>query len=272
MMRKSIIDLLNQDLDLVKEYSKLYKLFKSEVIYRDLDGLSEYSLYDFFEYKLFNWKFKGTNSRVKEILDKLQLQSTTLKESAIEDILNLIDLIKNAEKFCDSITYGFQKYQSYLMNNIDIILNELGYTVVQRDEDSVQLIKKDADALATALEVDDISLSRSILNYMDFRIEDDLDSKKDIIKILADYLEPERALLKQLNSSLEDQIFYNLNNIHLRHNNQKGKNKKEYVANMSEEELLSWYDKTYSLILTAIRLIEFNKNKQEYQDLKKNIG
>ena len=41
---------------------------------------------------------------------------------------------------------------------------------------------------------------------------------------------------------------------------------------MSEEELLSWYDKTYSLILTAIRLIEFNKNKQEDQDLKKNIG
>ena len=107
---------------------------------------------------------------------------------------------------------------------------------------------------------------------MDFRIEDDLDSKKDIIKRLADYLEPERALLKQLNSSLEDQIFYNLNNIHLRHNNQKGENKKEYVANMSEEELLSWYDKTYCLILTAIRLIEFNKNKQEYQDLKKNIG
>lgn len=159
-----------------------------------------------------------------------------------------------------------------LLSNIDVILNALGYTVVERDEDSVQLIKKDADALATALEVDDISLSRSILNYMDFRIEDDLDSKKDIIKRLADYLEPERALLKQLNSSLEDQIFYNLNNIHLRHNNQKGKNKKECVANMSKEELLSWYDKTYSLILTAIRLIEFNKNKQEYQDLKKNIG
>lgn len=271
-MRKNIFELLNQKLDLINEYSKLYKMFKSEIIYEYENGFGSLTLYNYFDLILNEWKYRGTCENLEEILKRLSLINVTFESKALNDILLLIELIKNAEHICDKDNEECIKCDSLLISNIDIILNELGYTVVQRDEDSVQLIKKDADTLATALEVDDISLSRSILNYMDFRIEDDLDSKKDIIKRLADYLEPERALLKQLNSSLEDQIFYNLNNIHLRHNNQKGKNKKEYVANMSKEELLSWYDKTYSLILTAIRLIEFNKNKQEYQDLKKNIG
>ena len=271
-MRKSIIELLNQEFNLKKEYVKLYKLFKEECFYEYDYGCDRFTLFDLFNSAIGKWKYRGTCSNLKEILEKLELYSYCYEEDNINEILKLIDLIKNAEFFCDKVYIHYTKGENVLLGNIDVILNSLGYTVVERDSDSVQLIKKDADALATALEVDNALVSRSILDYMDFRIEKDLESKKSIILKLADYLEPERNLLRQLNNSLEDQIFYNLNNLQLRHNNLKGKYKKDFIVNMPEDELLAWYDKTYGLILTAIRLIEFNNNKKEYQNLKKNIG
>ena len=56
-----------------------------------------------------------------------------------------------------------------------------------------------------------------------------------------------------------------LNNMNIRHNNKSGKNKKELIAQMSDEELESWYDELYQLLLFCV-LIKDNKERKDKVD------
>lgn len=133
------------------------------------------------------------------------------------------------------------------------------------------LMKDKADPVATALIVEDESIASLILDYNDFRIENDLKAKKDILNSLGQYIEPLRKDIKSANSSLEDYIFFCLNKLHIRHNNKSGKDKIKYVANIKKKDLINWYDKVYDLILIAIRLIEMPNYFKDFKELKKNI-
>lgn len=60
--------------------------------------------------------------------------------------------------------------------------------------------------------------------------------------------------------------------MNIRHNNKSGKNKKELVAQMGDDELESWYDELYQLLLFCV-LIEDNKErKDKVDDLLKRIN
>lgn len=53
-----------------------------------------------------------------------------------------------------------------------------------------------------------------------------------------------------------------LNNAHIRHNNKEGSDRKELIANMSDEELEHWYDELYQLLLFCV-LAKDNKERKE---------
>ena len=158
-----------------------------------------------------------------------------------------------------------------MLKNIDVILKKLGYVPSKINKNQIRLRKNNVDALETAMIINNESISQMILDYIDFRIEHDINAKKDILNNLGQYIEPLRKKIKEANSSLEDNIFYFLNNLNIRHNNISGKAKIDYVANMSEEQMINWYDKIYNLILIAIRLIEMPKTFKELKKLKEQI-
>lgn len=259
-MRKNIFDVINKDLDLIKEYNKLYSLFMNERVCGIL------SLEEAFNINLKHWKYKNTYINVKEILNDLELNSETNDECCLNDLLNLIELIKNAEKFCQ-YEKDYVKSNATIIRNSNYILEKLGYTTVEEDY-KVILVKKDTDALETALEVTNQELSSLILLYIDFRIEKDIEEKRRILSELGKCLEPKRKEIQNLSSDLEDTIFLMLNKMNIRHNNLEGKNQIKYLNELGEKDLLEWYDRLYGLILTAIRLLEFNNQKSEYKDLK----
>ena len=93
-------------------------------------------------------------------------------------------------------------------------------------------------------------LDMSILRYNHHSLQGDVDAKRAILQAMGQKLEPRR---KELCSNLEDQIFYLLNNLHIRHNNQTKEDKyyKEYISAMEKEELEQWYDELYQMILLA---------------------
>ena len=66
-------------------------------------------------------------------------------------------------------------------------------------------------------------------------------------------MEPKRKQLHTIHSSLEDGIFYILNNMNLRHNNKipGDKNYNQTVAEMDNDTLEGWYDELYQMILLA---------------------
>lgn len=220
------------------------------------------------------------------MLDDLNLEDTCNSENEIEKILLLIDFVLNA---CEFVKFKQNKYNkeyfeldnkdvglilvenNMLLDNIDIILKRLGYKKIKKEEYKIMLIKDKADSIVTALTVEDENIADLILDYNDFRIENDLKAKKAILNSLFQYIEPLRKNIKQANGNLEDYIFFCLNKLHIRHNNKSGKDKINYVANLKDKDLINWYDKVYDLILIAIRLVELPNDFREFKELKDKI-
>jgi hypothetical protein len=139
-----------------------------------------------------------------------------------------------------------------------------------KEEDyKILLVKKDADAISTAIAVSNIDVSSLIMQYNDFKIAENVNEKQKILFALAKYLEPKRAELKEKNSKLEQNLFMAFNKLHIRHNYLEGKDREEYTANLKNKELLDWYDRTYNLSLIAIRLLELNEMVKPFEEIRK---
>lgn len=284
-MRKSIYDILGKKIDYYNEYEKLYEMFNEDKVINY--GIYNYSWAGLFEKFIEYWDYRNVYTTVDEMLGYLELdESVSNEENVIEKILLLIDFILNV---CEFIKYKEREHFSefydlgndrinlifiksdILLKNIDIILKDLGYKKVKKENYKIMLMKDKADPVATALIVEDESIASLILDYNDFRIENDLKAKKDILNSLGQYIEPLRKDIRNANSSLEDYIFFCLNKLHIRHNNKSGKDKIKYVANIKKKDLINWYDKVYDLILIAIRLVEMPNYFKDFKELKKNI-
>ena len=87
------------------------------------------------------------------------------------------------------------------------------------------------------------------------------EKRKLLLSIAQEY---ETLLAKGIEgfSSYFDNARNMLNNTHLRHNNKSGKDKKELIAQMSNEELETWYDELYQLLLFCV-LIKDNKDRKD---------
>lgn len=110
-----------------------------------------------------------------------------------------------------------------------------------------------------------------MIRYNHHLLKGDIAEKKSILRKFDTILEPRRAELKAVNKKLEDNLFFGLNSLHIRHNNidPNGKiNYKKYVADMGEEELEAWYDEVYQLILLAILLLENTERDRKFDELK----
>ena len=68
-----------------------------------------------------------------------------------------------------------------------------------------------------------------------------------------------------------DDVQFMLNNLNIRHNNIEGKNKKQYVIDLPNEELEKLYDKTFDMILGIFVIDRYIRNKNEIDEIKKNI-
>ena len=88
-----------------------------------------------------------------------------------------------------------------------------------------------------------------VIEYNHYLLKGDLDKKRNILKALADKIEGFRD---NLNKTLFSDFGYLANNLNIRHNNLEGKNKKEYLVNIDNEELECWYDETYQVMLLCI--------------------
>lgn len=89
---------------------------------------------------------------------------------------------------------------------------------------------------------------------------------------LANKYEGIKSNIKSLNSKLDDDIGFMLNNIHIRHNNKSGKNKKEYVSKMRKDTMEKWYDETYQMLLLAFLLNEQTDRCKKINQLKEKLN
>ena len=146
-------------------------------------------------------------------------------------------------------------------NQINLIINTYGH-VLKFIDDRIIIIEDNVFANETAqivTEFADEKEALSILEYNHFSNKRNIERKKEILKKIADLLEPWRkplnksnelkALLKVNHDKIQalEKLFYMYNKFNIRHNNED-----QMLTELSDKEIESWYDKVYTLSLFII--------------------
>ena len=271
----TIYDIINKDINYEKEYKKIKDLVLNSDTIKCTNGL-RYSYKYIFDSYIEYWKYRGTKLNIKEIISEIE-RKTNCGNDPINDCLYMCELFLNMREFIKYICrrhyipgiYISDFDDKILLDTVEFLLKTLGYKTYKVEEYKILLTKEDADSINTALIVENEDISNIIMQYNDFKIVNNVKEKQKILQSLANYIEPKRKELKIKNSKLEKHLFMAFNKLNIRHNNLEGKEKEEYTSNLTESELLNWYDKTYNIILISIRLLELDNQIKPFEDIAK---
>ncbi len=274
-----------------RDARRLYDLFERDWIISCIESVNrgvrqekqsvKYSLKAFVNKYCFNdWKSRGRCISLFDFLDTLQYELMAKQATyRIEDFFSLIELIYNMWALA---AIYFDKYKSaepignfiHLKNLMNDILQQYNHTIYYDKQNECVYVIEDKPEVTAACEIVSPSLSLEIIKYNHRTLKGNIELKKQILVDLGAKIEPERKYLKTIDDKLEDDIFFALNNLNLRHNNikQGDKNYHELVEKMSNEELEEWYDEVYQMILLALLLIDHKSRTEKIKQLKKDIA
>lgn len=259
MSRKNIFDMVAEIFDLPRELNRLYRLFEKEriVYYRpDTHSVREYV----YLYGFSTWRNRGRCVDANDFLSLLGYDQLWISASDnTYDLFTLIEIIYNFWYITDRRQHIAQGYSDgatkfkLLKKIMDDCLAHYNYKALySRSLEQLIVIEDKPEATAVA-EIVDQNIGHKVLRYNHYMLKGDLQTKKDILLAIGADLEPKRKQLKEIDKDLEDGIFYILNNLNLRHNNESGgdKNYRQAVADMDDDTLENWYDELYQMMLLA---------------------
>jgi len=174
----------------------------------------------------------------------------------IELIVNFLILSdKDIEKRYP--TYRISETRTLVQENIDIILDNSGYEIVEFENDErYELCKKNPVAHTVATRVESNNIAIKIMRYNSVHLVGNLEEKKTILKHLSDDFEHKRNDLKSINSQLEKKLFHVINNYNIRHDNPE--------VDASEQEV--WYDAAYETMLFAWHTLYYAPYSRKIKD------
>lgn len=283
-MRKSIFDIVTESIDMASEANRLITMSSKEDVLL-IDSYPHKTLFDYVDTYCFKeWTQRSHFVNVDDFLKALGYDE--LKKKATYDVdalLTLIELIYNFWKlsykqFSDA-EKGYKLYWCgnyyHLKDVMDDLLGQYNHVAYFNEEQECVLIIEDkSEVTATAEIMTTSTLAVDVVRYNHRSLRGEIELKKKILLALGAELEAKRKKLHSINAALENDIFFMLNNLNIRHNNKsKGdKNYKEYVAKMRKERLEKWYDELYQMILLAFLLMDNNKRAEKVKELKEKIN
>ncbi len=266
---KSIFEIENR-LNIPKEFSKFIEVFHEDtnaVLVREDYYTSTYTTFiNAIENIVFlKWKYRDTFLDVDEYLEHIGIKGNSIdylklyidEETFlryIEFIFNMIVLLDNEK----SVT--IQPLTEAAIENIPIILEKMNYKIEKIDEEKYIITKRNADVDSVLTEVPE-NIASILLEYNDFRIKDNIEEKKKILKKLDLYIE-KKINVKSFDRGLDDSIGMVVNKMGVNH-----PIKEEPFKSFKETELIEWYDKCFLMMLHAIRTVDINKIKNERKEL-----
>lgn len=274
-MRESIFEKLVKEYDINAEASKLRKLFEEDgTVLMQRERWETYSLKEFIDKYLFsNWKYRGTCINMQELEHKLDLTLIGLwGRTSLDELLSYMELLKNMI----SLVYKAELNVEIRMDKVDvlnsnlhILVNNFGMEFYAEDVEKNIIIYKREGVFTVADEIKDSVVSRNIIKYNHYLLKGKIEEKRSILVGIANEYE---AIEKQLKSTeykaLCEDLSYLLNSLNIRHNNVDGKNRKEYICKLSNDEMEELYDMTYEIFLNAIMAKKYLRYKTKVRELK----
>ena len=258
-MRRTFFDLLkDSEVDVNTELRKLNDLFRQDCCY--YRGKS-FSLYD-----LVSSNFAKYYKRREHFLSLVELLNAVYIECF--DISEFDKYFLYSEMYIDLITLlddlgneDIESQKQVIKYQIEKVISSLGYKFIVVDDRQI-IVENNVfanEAAQAVTEFADVKEALSILEYNHFSNKGNIERKKEILKKIADLLEPWRkplnksnelkALLKVNHDKIQalEKLFYMYNKFNIRHNNED-----QMLTELSDKEIESWYDKVYKLSLFII--------------------
>lgn len=272
-MRRTFFDLLkNSKVDVNFELQKLNNLFIQDCCFH---RRKSYSLHDLVAENFAKYyKRREHFLSLQELLNAIYLECFDISEfdkyflyaEMYVDLISMLDNLDNQE---------IESQKNIIKTQIERVISSLGYKFIVIDDRQI-IVENNVFAIEAAQAVTafaDIKEALSILEYNHFSNKGNIERKKEILKKIADLLEPWRKplnksselkdLLKANNDKIQalEKLFYMYNKFNIRHNNED-----QMLTGLSNQEIESWYDKIYTMSLFVILgkdvakiLADFNK-------------
>lgn len=281
MARKNIFELLISKYDIVKEMNKIVQIFEQTKLGYGFSYFEKqqqtYSIEQVFEWNCFpDWKQRGPYISCAEMKADLNLPKKYSQDmgdmlKGLEYYVNILSNLKYKINIPGNINVSCPPLYAMLLTNIDILLEHINYEKLEfPEEEKVILVPKNPAATAVA-EIAPKEIAFAILKYNHASLKGQLEEKRQLLVSIANEYEP---LLEKPVEGFKDYFAKTtglLNNLNIRHNNTAGKNKNEIVAKMSPEELESWYDELYQLLLFCVLCKDNYERKGKVSELLKNL-
>lgn len=277
-MRRSIFDLMNnKEIDIEREFKRINKLFEKDIFDTTYPQRTICAVID--EDYFNEWKNRGRNISINDLFTSLKIRDKSgLKENSINKLLLYIEVIVNLfsisiEKMkiemVDYYSYDWETYR-LLKENINSLLEDLNYKISKLSNGELVIVEK--DMLSSSIAETNRNVSDKVIEYRRFILKGKIDEKREILNLLANEMEGMKTIFKGTTySNLMDDVQFMLNNLNIRHNNIEGKNKKQYVIGLPDEELERLYDKTFDMILGIFIIDKYIRDKNEIDEIKKNM-
>ncbi len=272
-MRRTFFDLLkNSKVDVNFELQKLNNLFIQECCFH---RRKSYSLHDLVAENFVKYyKRREHFLSLHELLNAIYLECFNISKfdkyflyaEMYVDLISILDNLDNQE---------IESQKNIIKTQIERVISSLGYKFIVIDDRQI-IVENNVfanEAAQAVTEFADIKEALSILEYNHFSNKGNIERKKEILKKIADLLEPWRKplnksselkdLLKSNNDKIQalEKLFYMYNKFNIRHNNED-----QMLTGLSNQEIESWYDKIYTMSLFVILgkdvaqiLADFNK-------------
>lgn len=281
-MRKSIFDIVSEKVDVKSDVLRIIKMACEEKTL-EWGSYKEHTLFEYVDKYCFrDWENRGHFLNVDDFLKALDF--TALKAKAVNDeesMLILVELIYNFWQLAYNDLTDSKKQTKWfgnffhLKDVMDDMLRQYNYTSFYNKKEDRVLVIEDNSAVTAVAEIINDELSFDVIKYNHRTLSGEPELKKSILISLGAELEPKRKELRALNPKLEDNVFYMLNNLNVRHNNRSKKDRskyKEYVAKMTKARLEKWYDELYQMILLAFLLLDNVDRTEKVKELRDKIN
>ena len=268
MERRNFAQVLKDaNIDIKREHQRLYTMFYCH------SSTNKYSFRDICEENFWKLPFTKTCLSLDDFDEThgfdYKYQPTNID---LERLVSFCEYIYNIARYNCFEPWDTDGYDGYNGNDLIIQVNAvielIGY--MREEQDGITIFVPKSQPAIVVSEMLPPDLSYKVIEYNHHSMKGDLARKQATLKLLADQLESKRTELKGLNKSLEDDIFYLVNNLNIRHNNIEASSPKykKSVAEMPKEELEEWYDKIYDMCLYAFMTLDQADRNAKVKELK----
>lgn len=274
MVRRSFIDVIRSSgTDIAFEYEMLIKL-----LYEPSQGISDddMSLYRIIDDAFNEMPIRGTCSDLHDFDRAHGFEFDSVPTSDDLDMLLLLaeyifNLSNEASRTRTWRLWCSSDALLYIAKHIAALCEKIGYHAIEHDN-MYLLVEDDPAAIEASLSLPEDICSLPF-QYRHHSLEGNIAEKRGILLQLANEIEPKRALLKEYSSRLEDDLFFCLNNLNIRHNNadKQGKYYNAHIESMDSEELEKWYDYVFHMEIMALLALNDMPAPNQLKELRERI-